>query len=224
MPISISDSDITSQYSTARPNGPLFTDRPFVGRGDSSHIIVSQEHVVTHSSYSPLALNSPHPVFTSCVYVGDTNFGEKLGGLKSFTRQWASIPASYSEPTSVSYTMPGVLNVRDPFNTVTKGIYYHEFLLVGSGETYATFDAIPASGETKASYASSASYSLGAGVYLNAGGAGVSTSTPSTSTYVGWMTADSGNATSYSITAEPSYLERYMGNIWERTTLKIKAA
>jgi len=165
-----------------------------------------------------------------------------LADLVTWQRSWATIPATYYDYSNISVIYPGygehssasgypiVQNGRSEFESTPRCRIDNEFYLVGPGGAYADSDSIPSLSETTVSYPAdtntnpSATFRLlRGGFYLCNTNVTLGATNPSRSTYTGWVSTDSGTADSYSIRAEQSTQSRYLGNIWRRQTIRVKA-
>ena len=206
-------------------DGPLIPDYPFQNTGDPAHVVATQPYYVQALSYAPADLDDTISAFGDTLQcVGDYDISKAEAGGVTFNRKWANVPEDITTPTSVAYTFPALLGQRASFTLTVPAITLDEYFLVGAGETYATFDAIPIIQETQATFTSGGPYPLSAGnFFLNNGGTGVDTSAPSATAYIALIATDAATPASYSIVVKASEVERYLGNIFRRRTLKCKA-
>jgi len=211
-------------YESQATTSAIFLDvgrveYPFSANGDAVTLDVYQTFAVRPESYTPATLNdaysssanlTSHP--TGSIYcVGDTPPSPIDGGLVTFTRRWSKIPATRYDYETYVATFPGVLYQRNPFQkSVTSQIEFN-YYMVGSGLTYATAADIPVVSPTSFRYSGDALDRDADDMFLT------TTTTPSQST---WETAVSTAAFSYVV--EPSTLTRYAGNIWLRTTRRVR--
>ena len=154
----------TALAGTAEAIGPVVIDYPFDELGDATHVIAAQTYQQAADAYAPLALNS-----TRVVKVGGSNqtlycIGDgrpQRYGVADvrFTRRWANVPATRTEPETHAFSYPGyrygavsVLNPahssgdlagREGFVEVVNSRITLEFFLVGAGQAYATGEDIP---------------------------------------------------------------------------------
>jgi hypothetical protein len=157
----------------------------------------------------------PIAALGAAVFITDESFTDEGGGMCTFTRVWATVPAGYDDFESYAYAYPAILFRRESLNLTTTSKVAYTYYLAGPGGTVATPNAIPQVEATRFTYGDGVS--TGDTFYLSA------FSTPTFVAYDGWRTTDAATLSSYSIVAEDSQLERYLGNIWRRTVRSVKA-
>lgn len=143
-------------FSSASACGAARKSFPF--DGDNTSFIVEQDFMIAFASFSPLALSTAHPTFTSAYLVKESPLEDLGGGIAKWTRTYAQIPATRNEWATHTYTFPGFYgsrvppysqyfditgDERDPFTTVATSRLYHEYFLCASGQTYTTPANIP---------------------------------------------------------------------------------
>lgn len=188
-----------------QPTGPMVFTYPFADVGDESHVVASQEYNVIADDYEPPTIGSTITIGAATLYcVGDSEPQKIEAGLVNFTRKWASKPATRFDYESFAATFPGLLFQRDSFTRVcTSQVQYEYFVTDPSA-----IPQIPQTGFRDVGYSLDASPD---GFYLS------STTTPTAATYAGLV-----SAAAYTTVVEASSLSRYMGNIYQRVTRRVK--
>lgn len=159
-----------------------------------------------------------------------------IADIVTWTRTWATVPLLYNSFSTISVIYPGYSSIdagvggspagRPEFSASTRAKIVNEFFLVGPGTIYPNESAISLNSSNQATYSTGEVLELlGGGVELmSAAGANRPyTSIPTSNTYAGWVTTDTNSATSYTLIAEQSGLDHYLGNIWRRSTVRVKA-
>lgn len=198
--------------TTEIADGPLIVTRPFLDVGDANHVVAERRYFVVSEDYDPPALSGPISIGAETAYfVGDFGHSEAESGLTSFTRRWASVPALRYDYQTFIATYPGIFDQRDSFTRSVTSQLEIEYFLCIPGQPYPTPDAIPTISAEEYFYLGDSLPRPAENFYLDA------SSTPTLGTYMGTVTAGD-----YTIVAEDSSLERYMGDIWARTTRRVK--
>jgi hypothetical protein len=202
-------------FTSASAVGAARKSFPF--DGDNSSFIVEQDYMIALSSFSPLALS--------------TALQDLGGGIVKWTRTYAQIPATRSEYSTFAYTFIGFLGAgiapysqydiqagdqRDPFLKVVMSRVYNEYFLCATGQTYTTPSAIPVINAQSYNFDglpnNKVNYLVDPAINP------LSTATePTLPDYRDMVTAGD------EIVAEDSTLERWMGNIYVRSTRYVKA-
>lgn len=224
--MSVYDPEDTSSPIWAKPGLVTF---PFASLGDTATKLVSQVFFVRPEDYAPLTLADEYDsaeIFSSAnlsthptgvlKFVGDTEPQPEDGGLVSFTRSWAHVPATRKEYSLAAYTFPGFSSVLGSFAgraaisfpTPTEITYEYVFASGGAGITL--------SSETRVTDTGTLDAPLLSEVYLN------SITNPTRSAYQTLIDSDT-DSSSYSITAEMQSVERWKGDIYVKKTVKCKA-
>lgn len=204
-------------------SGPYVPSFPFADQGDTAHVIFSQEQYQRAANYT-----APTPGGTavtinsvSVKLLGDMNISKDEAGLVKFTRRWANVPSTRYDYTRMAVSYPAYIEIRLSYNQTGLAQITHDYFRVGTGETYATPDLIPITAETRVTDTAGGNTIIFSDVMLNDGGGVVYATTPSMTTYLGYVTADASPA-SYSLVYDCD-IKRYQSNIWERITRKMKA-
>lgn len=112
-------------FTTAVQTGDYVCSRPF-GAAEPTALVISAPFMQTRADYTRPAANTTLSYGASTAYfVDDTDFRDERGGVCTWTRTWATIPATWSEPGgSVAYTFPAY-TVGIAFGTIfpVTGIY-----------------------------------------------------------------------------------------------------
>jgi len=207
------------------------TRKSFPFDGDNSSFIVEQDYMIALSSFSPLALSTAHGTYTDAYLVKESPLQDLGGGIVKWTRTYAQIPATRDEYGSASYLFIGFLGVhvapysqydtlvndeRDPFQKVVTSRLTKEYFLCAAGQTYTTPSAIPTIEAQSYHFDGHPNNKV---LYLVDPAINtISAETiPSLPDYRDMVTAGD------EIVAEDSTLERWMGNIYVRSTRYVKA-
>jgi hypothetical protein len=201
--------------------------------GQTGNYVLSQDFICNLSSFTPLALNTPHPDFPTYYLVSEGEKRDIGGGKVRWTRVYAQVPATYTEPGgSYAYNYIGFVgNVISQGGEVTLSVtgrerkvenspvqITREFFLVGTGQTYTQWQSIPViSGQR---------YYGATGLdtdYLTDAPPFVTATNPTRTAYLALVTADAASPSSFSLVVEDSTVTRWMGNIYMRETRRIKA-
>lgn len=223
--------------TTAQTVGGARKSFPF--EGDVSSFIVEQDYHVLLASYSPLALSTAHGTYTNAYLVRESALENIGAGVVKFTRTYAQIPATRNEYGTAAFQFPGLLGTqnppyafiywqtlddgRDPFTDTTRARTAYEYFLCETGQTYTTPGAIPILAKSyfyiAANTSSRNAYLLPAGVYP-------SDSVPTKEEWIALAAGGSGIGTGAGtgeFIGEDSKVSRWMGNIYCRETLYLKA-
>lgn len=129
MPIPYSSADASNDFSNARVGAGTYIEYPLLGNGDTTAKIYHLICQVNIDDYVPIALDSTLSGATADViglptsyvnatayHIGDFNPQESSGGLITFDRRFATIPASSTKNLTgtIAYTFPGIgINLSD---------------------------------------------------------------------------------------------------------------
>lgn len=209
---------------------PTFT-APFPGI--TAQYVLTQDWMCEINSFAPLALNTAHPDYPDYKLTGESETRDMSGGMFRWTRTYAQLPESYSEPGgNYAYRFIGLMGgggpvgeggvipfvLRNPLTLNVPVLITRDFFLVGTGGTVATFEAIP---------------EIGAQRYFNVEwpvpngdtdwlGRGEGFTVPTAEEYEEWIAADA-SSDSFHIVVESSSVSRWMGNFFMRETRRVKA-
>lgn len=75
---------------------------------EPSAMLYEQDFLVARGSYASAAFSDTNATYTSAYFVGDTAFRDMGDSVWQFTRQWATVPASFSEFETVAFTYPAL--------------------------------------------------------------------------------------------------------------------
>lgn len=209
-------------FAVASAAGPAKKSFPIPR--DITHYIIEQDFMQAFDDFAPLALNTEHPDDEDAFLVEETPLQDMGGGVARWTRRYSTIPAVRDEPVNLSYNFIGYagqflvgaeeVTGRERETRKVVGRAHHEYFLCATGETYTTPQSIPV---------------LPAQKYLAVAGGDLHTdwlrdsppfdldSSPSRATYEGWVTAGT------EFIAEDSNVDPYLGNIYVRVTIYVKA-
>jgi len=213
---------VSGDFAVARPVSQLVFSEPFPGV--NIEYVLTQSFMQFRADWSPIELNTPHPQFTEFLLVLESPLEDQGGGVVKWTRTYAKVPASYSEPGgNYAYNFIGffgqtgtnVTNItgRDRFTWNVPVTVQRDFFLVDAA-TPTDFQVIPVIERQR--------YYFGSNPNLDVDFVGDSpplaeATHPSRTEYEALITAQS------EIVVETSRLSRWMGNIYVRETLYVKA-
>jgi hypothetical protein len=222
---------VDGDFTTATAVGAARKSFPIEGRNDS--VVIEQDFMQALSSFAPLALNTPHPDVPTAYLVAETPLQDLGSGIVRWTRVYAQVPATYTEPGgSYAYNYIGFVgNVISQGGEVTLSVtgrertvenspvqITREFFLVGAGQTYAQWQNIPVISGQRYYGASGMDTD-----YLTDAPPFVTATNPTRTAYLALVTADAASPSSFSLVVEDSTVTRWMGNIYMRETRRIKA-
>lgn len=179
----------------------------------SSHFIVVRTLEGPKATLSLPALNSTDSEYTSHYLVKIGDIVPTDGGCVRYELTYSNVPAQIIDYESYSYTFPGISNSRRPIDRTITSKVTSDFFLCATGQTYSTPDLVPVYFGQTYTYA----WSGAAADYLSG------SSVPTSTDYLAWVAADEASPASYSIEAEDSIIEQYIGDIYRRTRRHIKA-
>lgn len=204
--------------------------RSFPIAGDTTAQIIEQDFMILGSSFSPLALNTPHATVTSAYLVEEAPSFDVGGGILQWTRRYATVPATRSDYESFSYRFPGYLGSltppysqyygddpigRDPTVLVVPSRLEYKYALCATGETYTTPALFYAAQGVPAQQWAVNTNPDARVDYLFDGSP--SESDPTLTAYQALVAAGT------EIVAEDSKINRYLGNIYEIVTRYVVA-
>jgi hypothetical protein len=223
---------VDGDFTTATAVGAARKSFPIEGRNDS--FIIEQDYMQTFADFSALALNTPHPDVPTAYLVAETPLQDLGGGIARWTRVYAQVPATYTEPGgNYAYNFigfegnffyvdedgnPVAISGRDRFTESVPVQITREFFLVGTGQTYATAEQIPVISAQKYYYENSTVPVLALFNPITTGGVTYPGTTPTRTAYEAMVAANA-----FNIVVEDSLVTRWMGNIWMRETRRVKA-
>lgn len=217
----VTDGDFTGADATGAPtfSAPL--------NGVNVNYVLVQEFVQLRENFTPLPLSTPHPQHPEFVLVAESEQDSSIGlGLVRWTRTYARVPDSYSEPGgNYAYTFIGFYGVfginvtaitgRDRFTRNVPVLIERDFFLVGPDETYEEFGDIPINSAQRYYYGSTPELDVD---YLADDPPFTEATVPSRTQYEALIAANA-----FNIVVEDSIIIRWMGNIYMRETRTIKA-
>jgi hypothetical protein len=180
----------------------------FPFRQDLTAILYVENYVQRPEYFVPLALDTPHPEIPTAFLVTESNPTQRSDGLFRWSRTFATVPADRTEFEKGSFGFPAyktdsdtATNLRDGFTqgVVAKVVYsYLKTTDPGTDLTItAQFQPLD-DASNKVNFVAS-------------------DSTPTRSTYAGYVTAGT------YIQARETQVTRWMGNIWQMKNLQVKA-
>jgi len=91
--------------TAATVNGPPVWDRPFPDLTDE--LVVKQNYIQQASTFTPLALDTPHPDYPD-MYLVDEGPREDAGGFYKWQRTYARIPPARTVMEGYAWYVPGI--------------------------------------------------------------------------------------------------------------------
>lgn len=217
MPDTLTDGN----WSIADVDGPERLTAPIPNT--EKKYIIEQDMVINVESFTALALNTPHPTFPLYKLVFETPTQPAGCGAVKWTRRYAMIPDSWSEPTGdISYNFIGIgPTVAVPISRIRQVLEVpmrtqRDYFLVGAGGAYATEAALVASQTIPQQTYYATLYPTAFVDQISSVLALLPTS-PSAETYLGWVISGT------EIAVDTSIFVRWEGNIWCRETRYVKA-
>ncbi len=206
--------------------------------GVADNYVLTQPFAQQLSAFVALALNTPHPDYPDYVLVEESEKQHLGGGDIRWTRKYAKVPAQHIEPSTYAYSFIGFLG-RVNYDTSTgviTGTQHRErlsrtvFCKVQNDYALATswadaltaLPVIPAQEYFIHGSLDTPPYRVMTDFLLSVAGF-TEVTVPTQDEYLTWITADEAAADSFHIVAEPSSLQRWMGNIFVRQTKYVKA-
>lgn len=196
----------------------------------SAVLVLRQQWCIALASYSALALNTAHPDYSDYKLVSEGHQVDLGAGVVQWERVYAKVPDTYSEyGGQYTYLFPGFwgqsgINInhiegREPFSENVPTKIEYEFILVGTGGSYSDEFNVPV--ETPTQYFRSVGSKEVVNILGDSPPLAVATD-PRRSVYENMVADDAVSRTSFSITVEVR-MERWLGNIWRKSTIKVKA-
>ena len=216
-------------FTTASATGAA--EKSFPIEGDNSSFIVEQDFVIAIGSFSPLALNTAHPTYTTAYLVKESPLQDLGAGIMRWTRTYAQIPATRDDYETSVYRFPGFLGAgtppysqyqiavgdqRDPFEKSCVTRVENEYFLCAAGQTYVSPDLIPIIPATKYHF-DGIENNLVDYLVDHTTNPFATETVPSLPDYLAMITAGD------EVVVEDSRVERWMGNIYVRKTRYVKA-
>lgn len=173
---------------------------------DPTHYIERRTYIQDAAFYVPLLLSSQIPGGASA-YLVDQDIIERNGNLIKFWRDYATVPATRRDPTSMVYEFPGYSGEeRQPFQISVDCEVEFAYFLIGGPDGLSDMGDIP--------HLTRQRYLLGDNEtrYLGDGTGSRPATTPTMTEYKQMITNKD------EIRAEDSHREVYLGNIIVRRT------
>jgi hypothetical protein len=209
-------------FNTVQPTGGLVPDNTIPR--DPTALIWSQPHQVDRSGYTAPTLNAKNVTYDTAYLIGDSGFGGEFDDTLTFTRRWATKPATRYTYARAAVTYPGWYSEREPSsqNTLVQSTY--EYFLVGPEAwcDYASVDEIPIIEETRVTDTNGMDVAILSGFFLNDGGGVLYLTTPTLADYKDLVADDLAITALYSLVMDCNF-EDYAGNIVARVTRRVKA-
>lgn len=225
------DGDFTKKW----PIGKARISYPIAG--DLTSYVIEQDYMQLRANYSAATLNSTHHAAmgggtatdggdtgNSSAYLVEIGAHRDMGaGVIMWTERYATKPAERSEYESYAYNFIGFYGVfginvttvtgRDRFNKTVMSRIAFKYYVPGVDAGITTAADIPLIAAQTYIYGSTTNNVD----FLADSPPFTAATTPSRTTYEGWMSGGT------EIVVEPSIVRRWMGNIWERATRYVKA-
>jgi hypothetical protein len=201
--------------------------------GVNKKYVLTEDWVQYAANYSPLAFGTAYPstasggddAYTSYQIVSESGFINLGNGVVRWTRKYALVPDTHYDPVQVSYQFIGLATfdpletvIRPPFTRTVPGVVEYRYFDAGTN-SYSAMQSVQ-----KSNFVPEQLYywprSLGFPAPVEA--LKVDTlweaTVPAAGTYASWVS----NGTT-TIVAQPSYFERWEGNIIKRTVVTVLA-
>ena len=91
--------------AAATINGPETWERPF--KDVTQELVVRQKYIQQTGTYTPLALDTPHPLYPDA-YLVDEGPREGVGGFYKWERTYARIPPARTMSEGYAWYIPGI--------------------------------------------------------------------------------------------------------------------
>lgn len=218
---------VTSVSYFTAPGQPAFTDVATVGPlvwidqfpDVTARVLFRQAYQTAVTAFSPVALDTAYPGGTvggtTYLLVREGDFSEIEGGQLKWNRYYACTPPQRVEYTSSGRTFPGIVSAtyrREPFDFPTATKITRSYHLVSSTAGIPTL-----ADEARVTVTGSLNAPLLSEQFV------LPFTTPTDTTYIGYISADAASASSFSVRAEAQSLERWIGNFYARTDVTVKA-
>lgn len=208
-------------FTTARAvTLPVFSC-PFADEGVNERLVLTQDFVVALEDFAPLALDTVHPDYGDYVLVGEGPQTDLGGGIVQWTRTYAKVPTDFTRPAgNYSYNFIGLYGVYGlgVTNVTGRPRQTHNVPVQLSREFALTDDPDADLPPIEAQrYVWSADESQDVDYLADAPPLDEPTS-PSRTEYDDLIADDD-----YNIVVETSTVKIWMGNIYVRETLRVKA-
>ncbi len=92
------------QWEVAKNDGQPRFSQPFAG--DNGEYILDQDYVQLFEYFSPLELNTAHPLYPDYYLCSESPHADIGCGAIKWTRRYCKIPATRSDGTSMTYKFP----------------------------------------------------------------------------------------------------------------------
>ncbi len=142
-------------FTTAAATSPTRLSQPFAG--DAGEYLLEQDFMQFRANFTPTALNTAHPDFSSYKLVNESQLHDLPGGIVTWTRFYASLPDTRNDFTSIAYNFIGFygktadiavattfpITGRLRFSQTVPCRVKNDYFLTGTGGSFATPDLIP---------------------------------------------------------------------------------
>lgn len=213
---------------TAKPSGAPVFSAPFSSLGVNTVFVLRQPWMQFLVNFAPLALDTPHPVYADFLLVEESPLEDSgVAGVVKWSRIYAKKPEDFSRPAgNYSYNFIGFFGSfgsavtqatgRNRFTRNVPARLQRDFFLIGASPSadFLTFEEIPQISQQRYYYGSDPTLDLD---FLADSPPFQQATTPSATAYKAMITAED------EIVAEASKLEVWMGNIYIRETIYVKA-
>jgi hypothetical protein len=193
--------------------GPIVDERPIPE--DLAHVVRRIPMSVQRTAYTPPALNTALAGAATFYFVGDVDHQTQLGDQLTFTRLYSNIPTARFDYETFAATFPGIgysgAANREPFQRPVTSQLHQEYYLVGTGGSHASADLIPVVDATSFRNFGDTTDRDAGDIYL------ITSTTPAAAD---WITEVGDADFTYVVAA--STVRRYLGNIYVRTTRRVR--
>jgi hypothetical protein len=222
--------------------GPPLFSAPIPGV--NTLYLLTQDFMVNAASFSPIALDTPHPDNAAFLLVAESPPSDVTGLKLRWTRTYAKVPTAHTDYTTTVYNFIGLYGDVYTLATWSVGIWVEnsalarlrfnksalvkisfDYFLCAAGQTYVSPEHIPIQPATRYLGQNRTGEWLEVN-YLNdtyAQAVWYATN-PTRTQYLAMITADWAPVSgTWSIRCQDDELERWQGNIWCRRQFFVKA-
>jgi len=96
---------LDGDWTTAAAAGNVRFEQPFAG--DKNDYVLVQDFMQFTANFTPLALNTAHPVYTTYFLVAESELQDTGGGISRWTRKYAQVPQPRNDYLSYAYSFIG---------------------------------------------------------------------------------------------------------------------
>jgi hypothetical protein len=206
---------------------PVF-DAPFKEHGVNVDYTLTQEWCQALASYSPLALDTAHPDYSDFKLSMESEKRDLGAGIVQWTRTYAKLPFAYSRPGgNYAFTFPQIIATTqvgpNSYGSSQRLAFSRSVRAKLTRDFYRTADPLADIPVVTQFRIYLTGYPNLDWPFVSDANSFSGVTVPSYTTYAGYITADAASAVSYSLCAEASRVTQWLGNIYIRETLYVKA-